>query len=234
MKKTPGEINNKINNTTLAILLVGAIAVSLLGTLISLNKVAELRHFPGYGGLTGMANKDNGTVQLNIQSSMSLTVARNVDFGPITPNSTSLINISTDANLLGRGGIYDCSVIANCSGLEIENDGNVPINVTMNSSSDATDLIGGTNPVWRFYVASGNSSNPRGDTGCSNIPAPYGTPWQTFQKNTNYTICYAASGGGGLWHNDTNDTMTIEFNLTIPSDAAPGSKTAYLQFWNDP
>jgi len=217
-----------ISNKTIAILVVGAVVLSLAGTLLSLQKVSELT------SPTGMVNKANGTVQLNILTGASLTVRRGIDFGQILPNSTVVQNISSDVTLVGRGGSADCSVVGQCSGLEIENDGNVPINVTMNSSSNASDLIGGTNPAWRFYVASGNSSNPRGDTGCSNIPAPYGTPWQPFQKNTNYTICYAASGGGGLWHNDTNDTMTIEFNLTIPGDAPSGSKTAYIQFWNDP
>jgi hypothetical protein len=234
-----GEKMAEISNKTLAILMVGAIIVSLTGTLISINRVSKVSPYIPLGQqrqITGLALQDTGNVTVNIQGQTSLAVRRGIDFGSITPNGT--LNISSDYTLIGRGGTYDCSVVANCSGLELENDGNTALNVTMNSSSNATDLIGGTAPIWSFYVASGNGSNTgnatRPDGGCTNIPPMYNSnAWTTFQKNTNYIICNG-TGSAGLWFNDTNDTITIEFNLTIPGDATTGAKVAYIGFYNDP
>jgi hypothetical protein len=228
----------EVSNKALAILLVGAIVISLAGTLISINKVSQISSFSRRGNqITGMALQDNGNVSLTIQGGAALAVKRGINFGTVNPNG-SIINISSEVSLIGRGGSNDCSVVANCSGLEIENDGNIPINVTMNSSSNASDLIGGTGANWTFFVANGNSSNTgnatRPDGGCTMVPPIYNSnAWTNFQKNTNYIICNS-SVGAGLWYNDTNDTITIEVNLTIPSDAATGIKTAVLSFYNDP
>jgi hypothetical protein len=226
-----------VSNKSLTILLVAAIVVSLVGTLVSINKVSNLLQPGGFGNqITGFALQDNGNVTLTITGGAGIAVRRGIDFGSIVPGNGT--NISSEVSLIGRGGYNNCGVVANCSGLEIENDGNIPINVTMNSSSNASDLIGGTNPSWTFFVANGNSSNTgnatRPDGGCTMIPPIYNTnAWANFQKNTNYIICNS-SVGAGLWYNDTNDTMTIEVNLTIPSDTGTGARTAILAFYNDP
>jgi hypothetical protein len=223
----------EISNKTLAVLLVGAIVVSLMGTLISLQRLSDLS--PRGGQITGFATTNaTGTVQVTVNTGASLAVRRNINFGSVTPNSTGF-NISSDFNGPESN---DCSTVGACSGLEIENDGNARINLTMNSSSNASDLIGGTNPIMSFYVANGNSSatgaSSRPDSSCTNINSTLNVPWQNFQKNTNYVLCYSNNGLGGMWFNESNDTMTVEFNLTIPNDAAEGAKTATIMFYNDP
>ncbi|MEM4268074.1 MAG: hypothetical protein QXK37_04575 [Candidatus Woesearchaeota archaeon] len=227
----------EVSNKTIAILLVGAIIVSLTGTLISLNKISQIRPLQPLRGppqITGMLWQENGSVTVQIQSGASLRVARNIDFGQISPNSTGPISISSDIDLNGRGGTYDCSIVANCSGLEIENDGNTWINVTMNSTWGAEQLIGGASPAIYFYVASGNSSSTRGEQGCSNTI--YGSGWTPFVANTSYVICNGSSENQGLNYTDSpkSDKLTVEFNLTIPSDATVGARTAYIAFYNEP
>jgi hypothetical protein len=226
----------EVSNKTLAVLLVGAIVVSLLGTLISLQRLQDMTPFGQRGNAaTGHILQDSGSVDIIIGSQASIVVRRSIDFGSITP--TGRVNITSDHGPVG--GSNDCTILGGgggdgCSGLEIENDGNSLINVTMNSTSNASDLLGGTDPLWSFYVANGNSSAVRGDTGCTNLNSTWSNPWQNFQKNFPYVLCYDATGIGGLWYNDTNDTITVEFNLTLPSDVTPGIKSATIMFWNDP
>jgi hypothetical protein len=75
----------EISNRTLAILLIIAIAISLGGTIVSLNRLAQVR----VPVITGFAS-DQGTATVNITSQASLIFAVNsIDFGNGWVNSTA-------------------------------------------------------------------------------------------------------------------------------------------------
>ena len=61
---------DEISNKTLAFLLVGAIVISLGGTLISMNKLSDM------AAATGLISSDktNGTVTLNVTTSIAINV----------------------------------------------------------------------------------------------------------------------------------------------------------------
>jgi len=213
-------MSEQISNRTLAVLLVGAIAVSLFGTFISLEK---LNSMGGFGGITGMATNGTGYVQLDVTGLSSFTVvATTVNFGTIVPNaSTFYITTNTD-NVEGGVGATDCTgVTSACSGIELMNDGNEVINVSFNTSSSATDLIGGTAPFFAFHVRSGNRSGAV-DQGC-NGSIPFnstGNSWHNITPDTDYRICNSTSTlKSGFGYVDSADSITLEFNLSIPADA---------------
>jgi len=60
---------DEISNKTLAILLIGAIVISLGGTLISLNRLARIR-IPGITGFYGAA--EEAEVRLDIESNVQV------------------------------------------------------------------------------------------------------------------------------------------------------------------
>jgi len=224
----------QITNKSLAFLLVGAIVVSLFGTFISLNRLNSLS--PGLQGITGLATNGTGTVTLSVSSSASFRFAApTVDFGTIQPNSTGFW-ISTASNnswANGSGNANNClSAVADaCRGIEIENDGNEVLNISFNTTSNATHLIGGTAPAFSFMVANGTRVGPGNSDGC-NGTITYDT-WQTVVHDTMFPICNG-TGNGGLGYSAGADRVTIEFNLTIPGDAPQATGQANITVWNLP
>jgi hypothetical protein len=223
----------EISNKTLAILIVGAIAVSLMGTFISLNRFTKVGP-NGYPGITGMYSVNrSGTVLLDVSGTASFKVNTNVDFGTVTPNATGFW-ISTDTNNTWAGGsAANCSDISgSCHGIEIENDGNEIINISFNTSTNATTLIGGTSPSFTFLSRNGNRSGAGSENGCNGTLQ--NTAFTEISTNANYILCNGTSTSGfGYWA--ANDKITMEFNLTIPGDAPQRANTqATIFLFNEP
>jgi hypothetical protein len=233
----------EISNRTLAILLVGAIVVSLMGTFISLNKLSQIGPAQ-LNQMTGMYSINrSGTVLLGVTSSSSFKVNYNVDFGTIQPNATGFW-ISTDSDNTGWAGALaqNCSNatgnLHSCSGLEIENDGNEVLNISFNTTMNASGLIGGTNPAFAFMARNGNLSGSVYQMGC-NGTMPNSTLWTNIVANNSYILCNGSSIGAtpssGFGYVAGADKMTIEFNLTIPNDAPQKtSSTATIFLFNEP
>lgn len=224
-----------VSNKALAILLVGAIFVSLMGTFVSLNRLEQFQP-TGLRGITGMYS-DTGQVQLEVSELVSFTLNSNVDFGQITPNASQLW-ISTETNNSQWAGVAnDCTdLTGSCFGLEIENDGNGLINLSFNTTSNASTFIGGTDqtPVFSFMMVNGNRSGFGNENGC-NGTLGYNLSYTSITEDTDYLLCnntITNSSSGFNWE-PGEDKMTMEFNLTIPTDAPQsGTKTATLTFFN--
>jgi len=211
-------MTNEISNKTLAFLLIGAIVVSLFGTFVSLNKLNKISDY-GLGGITGLIT-DSGTVTLDVSGLESFNVYTDVDFGSIIPNATKLwATTNTTNNWLGTF-VNDCSLPAGaCQGLTIENDGNEVLNISFNTTEDAASLIGGTTPYFKFFTRNGNETF--GEGGCDgNIiyNSSSALVWTEILADTDYVICNG-TGGDGFDFQSGADTVTLEFNLTIPADA---------------
>ncbi len=208
---------NEISNKSLAILLVGAIFISLMGTFISLNKLNQLGPL-GLRGITGM-QVASGQVNVSVTGAASFTTNTNVNFGVITPNaSKTWISTNTVNDWAGAGANNCADVNGNCQGIEIENDGNEILNITMRSNQNASTLIGGTSPVFSFRVRNGNRSGYSSENGCNGTLRNNVTgQWYSITENINYTLCNGSKGEGFGFASGA-DKMTIEFNLTIPAD----------------
>ena len=227
-------MTNEISNKTLAILLVGAIFVSLIGTFISLNRLNQIGPM-GLRGITGMQTAQ-GRVNLSVSGMASFTTNTNVDFGIITPNVTAYwISTNTD-NIWAGGQANNCSdADGPCQGIEIQNDGNEILNITFNTTTNAASLIGGTGPSFMFNVRNGNRSGYGNENGC-NGTLNYNVTgmWYEISAGTDYVLCNGTKGAG-LGFASGADKMTMEFNLTIPGDAPQSTDAvAVINLWNLP
>ncbi len=196
----------EVSNKTLAVLLVGAIAVSLFGTFLVLSK-------PG-AYVTGMATTGSGHVNVSIANATAITVTGYIDFGQgyVTPGQTSA-TINTNGT---------CSNHQNwCSGttntIIIENVGNKHLNINYTSSKDASAFIGGTTAT-----ESAKLSGKAGvaSPGCTGRTAAFSEISTTVSQNicTNLTETSSAKNVG------------VEAMLVIPSDAPVGAKTTTITF----
>lgn len=148
-----------------------------------------------YGVLTGRAT-DKGTANLTISAAASISFSDAVcDFGAGSVNETpTFANIYT-----GNGTCINGSWTGNaCDGLEITNDGNVNLTVTLASSGDKDAFIGGTSPSFQWNVTDGTDCV--GVEGITSLTEITGTP----------NACTNLTQAG---------TLTIDFALTIPEDA---------------
>ncbi|MBN2459021.1 hypothetical protein JXB28_01950 [Candidatus Woesearchaeota archaeon] len=198
-----------MSNKSLALLLVAAIVISLGGTMISLSRLNE-------AGFTGYAA--GGNVSLTVSSNASCVVSNNVSFGtggqpPIT------INLSTEDDHSAYG--FNNCESGDCTGINIENNGNVNLLVNFSSNFNATELLvqqsGLTQNDFMFKIKNGTNVPDR--QGCIGAEL---TDWSNVNKTDIMTVCDNLTSG------DTADTVTIEFNVTLEPDIVAGTKTAIL------
>jgi hypothetical protein len=203
----------ELTNKTLALLLVAAIAVSLAGTIISLNK---LNNVPTTGYATSTATSNVTITSLN---SVRFNVA-SIYFGSGSVNSSAGYNNCTlFANLTAVGGWKSAGCI-NFAGSEpgpliIENDGNVNLtNVQLVSSVAAAAFIGGiaVTPVYQYLVIQNETGS------CATGLGP--TTWTDVNTTGSGTsICTKMD-----WQ-DAADSIAVGVYIVIPADAT-GAKTS--------
>ena len=199
---------DEISNKTLAILLIGAIVISLGGTLISLNRLARIK-VPMITGFYG--TDEEAIVELSIENVVE------VNF------TTDEINWGTGTVAVGKSfcvlNSYDAAIGDNCSsftpqtnGFTLENIGNrnVTLNVSMEKTAD--DFIGGTAALseCKWNVSEKESGS---------APGLKLTPgaWQDVSSTNAVVVCN--STGGGFLCDDSNDELYFDFLVQIPSDA---------------
>ncbi len=201
----------EMSNRSLALLLVAAIIISLGGTMISLNKLNQQ-------GVTGLAL---GRVELSVTSNAACTVDSNVSFG----SAGQVVSSTTLSSDKANSPFTDCSSGTACSGLQVNNSGNVNLTINMTSNVTGATLLAGQTGVgvedFQFAVKSGipTASPANGtDSACLNLN-PLDYTWMNVNA-TNSTICTKMLTG-----RDTS-MMTIEYNITIEPDLAPGPRSA--------
>jgi Tfp pilus assembly protein PilX len=168
---------------TISIILLLIIAITLI---VTLNK---------YGVITGRAS-DEGAANLTIssQASISFTDAEcNFQEGSVDEEPTFAL-VNSSGSVINGTGWDDCT-----DGLNLSNDGNVNVSVTLSSNGDdASTFITGTSPSFQIKAVSSSCD---------------GT-----DSLENYTEV-----SGGAQNACTNwaagESMQIDFNLTIPEDA---------------
>jgi hypothetical protein len=219
-----------ISNKTLAILLVFAMAISLGGTVISLNRLrisgTQAPGITGFGTGTGTAN-------LSITSDTTITVIQNlVDFGTgiinMTAGCTNATLASSSVNATNWTAEYDACWVSNAttpamvlfpsSAIVVRNDGNINVTLTMDSTANtaATFIAGATGggPLYQYKSASNETD------ACDN---PQNASWYNLNASTSMAIC------DKLKAENSQDEARISFKVRIPSDAT-GYKSDTLTF----
>jgi len=200
-----------ISNKTVAFLLIGAIAISLIGTFVSLNRLGKM----GIPVISGAATSGAGTAQLTIASALSITLSEDdtVDFGTCTPTTggTWFESNATDKNGTGQG--Y-CDGLGYPDNITVWNDGNEYANVTISASN--VDLTGGTlNKSLMFAMM--NASKP----GCTRAAQ---RAWKNMTADYNYTVC------GNLTFATDLNRIWVYFGVWAPQDSTAGQRTSTLTF----
>jgi hypothetical protein len=202
-----------INNKTLALFLVGAIIISLAGTIISLNRLAQI-------GPTGYATVvANATATLDVSTVTSIRYAQNaINFGTGSVNTSygnQYCYLTVNASTFTKNGCTAGGFTGSPTAFQVENDGNTYLSVTMNCSSNSTTFLGGTGPSMKFTVAHNESSS------CIGNFSSYNASWTELGlPSATYIICT------NLSYADASDSLLIGVNLTIPYDSFQSARIA--------
>jgi len=245
---------NEMSNRTLALLLVGAIVISLAGTFISLSKLSRI------SGLTGLAvdTDENATVTLNILSRTEVNwTVFEINWGSgYVDSGYSGCNLSTHGLNGSRTGIYStegdgCDTDSfnstarsgdTTSGLVLENVGNKNVTLNITSTKNAAEFIGGTDPIYWFNVTDNTAMG--GETySCMNVDIDaddYGlglladaytnmagnyTTMSNFGSDAGIGTAICNATAGGFNFEDYADKIRIDIFVRIPADAASGAHT---------
>ena len=207
-----------VSNKNLVILLVGIIVVSLAGTILTVMRYSDFNS----NILTGHASS-SGTTNLTITTTTSITFANaSLDLGTGAV-SAGYLNCSIQVlnNITkGTGCSSGFGSSTTAGPLVIENNGNINLNVTLQSNASASTMIGGTTPILKWRIDENETSS------CRNLTVIYSTFWpnQTWVDVAANTSVICAN----LSYVDADDSLKLSFNLTIPYDATIGSKVLAL------
>jgi len=218
---------DEISNKTLATLLVVAIVISLAGAFFAMRGVSQITNV-----ISGAATEQPGEAKVNISSLTSIMLTQaTVNFGTGYRNASE-VGINDECNLTTNQSTkptcwFNITAWAPRP-FVLENDGNVYVNVTINSSINTTFLDGtpaGT-AVQRYqFVPSDSSSGLLGfrpENGC-NATAFSVTDWTEF-SNSRQLICTNMSP------TDTEDEFYVDINISIPMGIT-GAKTTAVTFY---
>jgi hypothetical protein len=218
----------EVSNKLIATLLVVTLAVSLAGTMVSLNKVGKL----GYS-ITGMAvNTTIGIARLYVGALTELTnQITTIDWGTGFVNATFGSNCTMDS----EGNLTGCVAFTPVyEGFLLENTGNKVLSVNYTCDKNASTFINGTDPLFQLKVTpnsvaqQNNESVPSIDT-----TASCGNAW-TPSTYTDVTIA-----GGYLCGDSTTypllfqanqDAAVVDLLVRVPETSPPGQKNATFIF----
>ena len=223
MTKTSKNPNQNKQNKPVLTLLIVALALTIIGMLISLDKLTGWEFF-----LTGAAtNTSTGTSNLTITALTSISNKyNNINFGSGYVNS-SCTNCTMDSNGEFNNACCIGGFASLTSGFLLENTGNInlSVNYSCSGSCNATPFIGGTSPLLQLNTTPNNVAAQSGETGAADSIASCG-------GNLNITS-YSNITAAGDWlcgnstsyrldYTDSKDAFVVDIKVRIPSDAAGG------------
>ncbi|MBS1266080.1 MAG: hypothetical protein MAG795_00045 [Candidatus Woesearchaeota archaeon] len=210
----------EVSNRVLASVLIVAVVVSLVGTIISLSRLAKV----GVPDILGYAlDTHTATASVQIMSTASIRFQIDtLDFGTGMVNTSggntncSLATGDTTGVRDGQNRCINFSVASNLTSLEIENDGlnNMTINLTFDTN--ATDYVGGGDSQqeeFRFNISENESGSCINLSNTQNVDFP-AENW-THINTSMFWVCAPP----GLTFEDTIDSLDLHLNLTIPYDS---------------
>jgi len=199
----------ELDNKTLIYLISIAILITLFGTTISLTKLDQVQ------SITGRAS--SGPVNVTVASTTSINLTtNNINWGSgqVDSGETSATLDTNNLTAVALRGSWSASGV---NGFVLQNIGNVPVNVTINSTANSTQLINGTNPQFRFMgrIPQGNT------TACED---GLQTSQTEFEASIKQRLCNI------LNYTAQRDSVLIDINLTIPEDAPFGDRNMTIRF----
>ncbi len=220
-----------VSNKTLATLLVVAIVVSLAGTFFALRGTDVISN-----SITGHATAPSGQAQVYINTTLSIKLNYGiVDFGSGTRNATIADNVECRLNSsFPKPDCWLAHSVYNPYDFQVENDGNIQVNVTINSSRNVTNFFGSCNGstvvtgsqdglyyFWGGKVIGSNGCNNEADDLKHKDLSTVGTGLQFI--STPELICENLSDV------DSKDDFNVTIILDVPKGPT-GNCSAYVTF----
>ncbi len=155
----------------------------------------------------------NGTVNISVVTNTAI----NFTSATISWGSGQVTNSSSVAILdTAPGTVTNGSWVSIASGFVIENIGNINVTLDIQAAKNATDFLGGANPLYRYNVTeieSGSCLNASGGSGALQL-----TSYLDMNTTTPGTrVC------GRFQYLDSFDSVSVDIHLRIPSDSLTGS-----------
>lgn len=200
----------KSDNLLLTVAVI-AVAASLIATGFTYFSLVNLAaQISGYATSTGQAN-------LTVETLASINFTKNfVNWGSgrLNPGATAASLTSLNTNNVSGGNW----TLAADGGLQIENIGNVNVSLNISGAKTAAQFIGGTNPVYKW-----NFTDPEGKS-CVNSTMNANASIMNIFTNviTSVNSALICPVFGFI---SSNDSIRIDFNLTIPEDSITGALT---------
>jgi len=222
----------EVSNKVLVGLLVVAIVVSLVGTLVSLDKLGKVS-MP-LQTITG-AVTDTGTATITIAGVAAIKVVDNaIDFGSGYVNaSCTAAFLSSDGETLDTTNCWLNSTGDVPAAVDdhhtVENNGTVPINISAAlSDANASDFLcgtGGCPSTTTAQIEIKTEDGGSGDSGAcdSGLVSTY-TVLADDNSRTSVSLC------DRLGQQDSADLLEVNMNLTIPHDVDYGAKTTTVTY----
>lgn len=224
-----------VSNKTIVALLAVALVVTVVGTVVSVNKLGQLGG--SYSTITGAAT-DSGTTSLNLAGTAGVTVTNStVNMGAGYVN-TSYLNATFSTNwsdaewnetigtwvnttnpFVGNRSINNDNTTG---ALVIENTGTVPIQLNISTGTTAEGWLcnGCGSTSARLEV----KATVLDEAGCTGNLAGQFTNFLSHNtgNSTGLTLCSEMNFA------DASDTVAAWFNVTVPNDASSGDHVLTL------
>jgi|SRR3989338_1543082 len=199
----------QVDNKFLGVLLVIVIIASLFSLgLVYFSTKGLFGAISGHVTSTGVAN-------LSVESSAIINFTTNtISWGSGRVNAgSSSAGLNTFATNNVTNGNW---TLQQGGGLRLQNLGNLNLTLNLSGTKTAAQLIGGTGPSYLWNISNVETGSCRNATGGISF----------LNLNVFYTVNTSTAEYCRFFQfNDSQDTIRIDFNLTIPSDSLTGVLT---------
>lgn len=214
-----------ISNKTLVMLLLATLAITIFGTLSSLNKISGVKVLTGAwdSGLT-----TRGSVNLTITAAININFTQDrVNFGSgyVTLGSAACYLETSTAN----NGCTSFTDGASVLPLLLENQGNSNVKLNLSNLNDSSSLIGGSNPgyAWKWNDPKNDADN---DTCVQAAPTNIRAEDIFLNISNSAERLNASSMLCSMFNaSDLSDVINISFKLLVPSNAP--AETGKFDTW---
>ena len=171
------------------------------------------------GMITGFASQTNGTVNITVNTLLSVNfTVSSMNFGSGSVNAGSIhANVSS-----GEVTVEGTWFAPGATGFGVRNEGTVNATLYLRTGKDASQLLGGTGPAYRFKVANSEANSCLNNTGGTTAGGTGGLVSLGTFVDVNTTslgtpIC------GIFQFPDASDSIEIDVFFTIPYDSLQGN-----------
>ena len=201
----------QLSNKTLVYLILIAIVVTLVGTMVNLSRLGGLQQ-----QITGLIG---GAVNITVNATAAINLTQGViNWG--SGNVNEGVNATLDTNNDTAYSVRGTWSSAGIRPFILQNIGNTPVNVSINSTTNATAYIGGSGPAFRYFGQNAAGNTTACESGLAN-QTDFNPSGNASQKQPLCNVFNFTNQRDHLW---------ININITIPENAPTGSKNTTIVF----